>query len=134
MANKRFQDSLKKKAAQIKEQTEIEKLLKQKQVMRVKIDIQRAEAIHLIQAVDGQQFEKLEKCLHALLTHANQWDWKEYENYSIFNVKRGNIKSRLSTIYYPTANNFDKDPNWKEKSTRLPWPIHAKNVPTGENN
>ena len=45
LANKRFQESLNKKAAQIKEQTEIEKLVKQLQVMRVEIDIQRAEAI-----------------------------------------------------------------------------------------
>ena len=79
--------------------------------------------------VDGKQYEKLEKSLHA-----NHWDWKDYEKYSIFNVKRGNIKSRLSTIYYPIAYNFDKDPNWKEKCTGLPWPINPKNVPTGENN
>ena len=114
LANKRFQKSLNRETAQIKEQTEIEKLVKQLQVMRVEIDIQRAEAIQLIQAVDGQQYEKLEKSLHALLTHANQWDWEDYEKYSIFNVKRGNVKSRLSTIYYPIAYNFDKDPNWKE--------------------
>ena len=80
LANKRFQESLNKKAAQIKEQTEIEKLVKQLKVMRVEIDFQRAEAIQLIQAVDGQQYEKLEKSLHALLTHANQWDWKDCEN------------------------------------------------------
>ena len=102
--------------------------------MRVDKDIQRAQAIQLIQAVDGQQYEKLEKSLHALLTHANQWDWKDYEKYSIFIVKRGNIKSRLSTIYYVIAYNLDKDPKWKEKCTRLPWPIDAKNVPTGKNN
>ena len=60
LANKRFQESLNKKAVQIKEQTEIEKLVKQLQVMRVEIDIQRAEALQLIQAVDGQQYEKLE--------------------------------------------------------------------------
>ena len=59
---------------------------------------------------------------------------KDYEKHSIFNVKRGNIKSRLSTIYYPIAYNFDKDPNWKEKRSRLPWPIDVKNVPTGKNN
>ena len=134
LANKRFQESLNKKATQIKDQSEIEKLIKQLQIMRVEIDIQRAEAIQLIQAVDGTQYEKLEKSLHALLTHANQWDWKDYEKYSIFNLKRGNIKSRLSTIYYPIAYNFDKDPNWKEKCTRLPWPIDPKNVPTGVNN
>ena len=60
-ANKRFLESLNKKAAQIKEQTEIEKLVEQLQVMRVEIDIQRAEAIQLIETVDGQQYEKLEK-------------------------------------------------------------------------
>ena len=52
LAYKRFQESLNKKAAQMKEQTEIEKLVKQLQVMKVEIDIQRAEAIQLIQAVD----------------------------------------------------------------------------------
>ena len=119
------------KKTQIKDQSEIEKLL---QIMRVEIDIQRADAIQLIQAVDGKQYEKLEKSLHTLLTHANQWDWTDYEKYSIFNVKRGNIKSRLSIIYYPIAYYFDKDPNWKEKCTRLPWPIDAKNVPTGKDN
>ena len=98
LANKRFQESLIKKAAQIKEQTEIEKLVKQLQVMRVEIDIQRAEAIELIQAVDGQQYEKLERCLHALLTHAEHWDVEQYKKYSIFNIKRGNIKTRLSTV------------------------------------
>ena len=47
LANKRFQESLNKKAAQIKDQSEIEKLIKQLQIMRVEIDIQRAEAINL---------------------------------------------------------------------------------------
>ena len=130
LANKRFHESLTKKTNQIKDQSEIENL----QIMRVEVDIQRAEAIQLIQAVDGTQYGKLEKSLHALLTHANHWDWKEYEKYSIFNLKRGNVKSRLSTIYYPIAYNFDKDPNWKEKCTRLPWPINPKTVPTGKNN
>ena len=134
LANKRFQESLTKKTTQIKDQSEIAKLMKQLQNMRVEIDIQRAEAIQLIQAVDGKQYEKLEKSLHALLTHANHWDWKDYEKYSIFNVKRGNIKSRLSTIYYPIAYNFDKDPNWKEKCTRLPRPKNPQYVPTGKNN
>ena len=134
LANKRFQESLTKKTTQIKDQSEVEKLIKQLQIMRVEIDIQRTEAIQLIQAVDGKHYGKLENSLHALLTHANHWDWKDYENYSIFNVKRGNIKSRLSTIYYPIVYNFDKDPNWKEKFTRLPWPINPQNVPTGKNN
>ena len=71
--------------------------------MKVEIDLQRAEAIQLIQGVDGEQMEKLENCLHALLTHANQWDWKDSEKISIFNVKRGKIRSRLLTIHYPIA-------------------------------
>ena len=73
-ANKRFQESLNKKTAQIKEQTEIEKLIKQLQVMTVEIDVPRAEATQLIQAPDGQQYKKLERCLHALLTYAENWD------------------------------------------------------------
>ena len=59
-----------KKATQIKKQTKIEQLVKQLQVMRVEIDIQRAEAKQLIQVFDGKQFEKVEKFLHAHLTHA----------------------------------------------------------------
>ena len=103
-------------------------------MMRGEIDIQRAEAIQLIQAVDGQQYEKLVRCLDALLTYAENWDIEQYKKYSIFNVKRGNIKTRLSTVYYPTAYNFEKDLNWTQKCARLPWPINAKNVPSGENN
>ena len=129
LANKRLQESLTKKTNQIKNQSEVEKLIKQLLFMRVEIDIQRAEAIQLIQAVDRKQYEKLEKSLHALLIHANHWDWKDYERYSVFNVKRGNIKSRLPTIYYPIAYDFDKNPNWKEKCTHLPWPINPKTSP-----
>ena len=108
LANKLFQESLNKKAAQTKEQTEIEKLVKQLQVMRVEIDIQRTEAIQPVQAVDGQQYEKLERCLHALLTYAENWDIEQYLKHSIFYVKRGNNKTRLSTVYYRTAYNFEK--------------------------
>ena len=61
LANKRFQESLNKKAAQIRNQTEIERLVKQLQVMRVEIDFQRAEAIQLIQVVDGQQLRNSKK-------------------------------------------------------------------------
>ena len=61
LAKKRFQESLTKKTNQIEDQPEVEKLIKQLQVMRTEIDIQRAEAIQLIQAVDGKQYEKLEK-------------------------------------------------------------------------
>ena len=100
LANKGVHESLSKKRNQIKDQAEVEKHVKQHKIMKVEIDIERAEAIQLIQAVDGKQYEKLEKCLHAFLAHANHWDWKDYQNYSIFNVKRGNIKSFLSTIDY----------------------------------
>ena len=71
--------TLNKKATQIKEQTEMEKLVKYLQVMRVEIDVQRAEAIQLIQAVDGQQYEKSEKCVHALLTYAENWYLEQYK-------------------------------------------------------
>ena len=101
LANKRFQKSLTKKTNQIRDQSEIEKFIKLLQLMRDEIDIQGAEAIQLIQAVDGKQYEKLEKTLQAFLNHANHWDWKDYGKHSVFNVKRGNIKSRLSTTYYP---------------------------------
>ena len=134
LAKKRFQESLNKKASQIEKQTEIEKLVKQLQVMRVEIDIQRAEAIQLIQAVDGKQYEKLGKRLHTLLTYAENWDIEQYKKYSIFKVKRGDIKTRLSIICYPTAYIFEKDPNWTKECARLPWPVNQKNVPTGENN
>ena len=53
-ANKRFQAPLNKKLTQIKEQTEIEKLVKQLLVMGLEVDIQRAEVVQLIQVVDGQ--------------------------------------------------------------------------------
>ena len=80
LANKRCQESLNKKAAQIEEQTEIKKLVEQLQVMGVEIDFQSAEAIQLIQALDGQQYEKLERCLHALLTYAENWDIEQYKS------------------------------------------------------
>ena len=131
LANKRFQESLNKKAAHIKEQTEIEKLLKQLQV-RVEIYIKRAEAIQLVQTVDGQLNEKLQRCLHALLTYVEIWDIEQYKKYSIFNVKRGNIKTRLSTVSYTTAYNFEKDRNRSQKCARFLWPIDAKNGPTAE--
>ena len=93
--------------------------MKKPQVMKIEIYNQRAEAIQLIQAVDGEQYENLEKKSHSLLIHANRWDWKNDEKYSIFIVKRVNINSRLSTLYYPIAYNFDKDRNWNEKYTRF---------------
>ena len=115
LANKQFQESLNKKAAQIKEQTEIEKLVKQLQVMRVEMDVQRAEAIQLIQAVDGQQYGKLEKCLHALLTHAEHWDIEQYKGtqFSTLNEET----SRLDSQPYIT-----------------PLPIILKKIRTGHRN
>ena len=102
--------------------------------MTVEIDIQRAEAIQLNQAVDSQLYEKLASCVHALLTYAENWYIEQYKKYSIFNVKRGNIETQLSIVYYPTAYNFEKDPNWTQKCARIPWPIDAKNVPIGKFN
>ena len=55
LANKRYQEYFTEKTAQTKDQSEIEKLIKQLQIVRVEIVIQRAEAIQLIQAVDGKQ-------------------------------------------------------------------------------
>ena len=87
LANERFQESLNKKATQIKEQTQIEQLVKHMQVMRVNIDIGRAEAIQLIQVVDGKQYEKMEKCLHTVLTDAEKRGIEQNKKYSIFNVE-----------------------------------------------
>ena len=67
------------------------------------------------------------------MIHANQWDRKDYEKYFTFSVKRAHIKSHFSTIYKPIAYNLGKDPSRKVKSTRLPWAINPKIVPTGEN-
>ena len=52
VANKRFKEILDKKDTRIKDQNDTDKLVKQLQVMRVEIDIQRAEAIQLFQEVD----------------------------------------------------------------------------------
>ena len=107
IANKRFKEILDKKDTRLKDQTEIEKLVKQSQVMRRETDIQRAEAIQLIQAVDEKQYEKLEKCLHAFLTRADHWDRRQIEKHSLHIFKRRNVKIRISTVYYPIAYNFD---------------------------
>ena len=61
IAYKKFQESSNKKITQIKDQNEKEKLLKQLQTMQEKIDVQRAEAFQLIQAVDGKQYRKIEQ-------------------------------------------------------------------------
>ena len=56
IAKKQFQESLNKKTNQKEEQSKIDKFVKHLQVIRVEIDIQRAEAIQLFQAVDGRQY------------------------------------------------------------------------------
>ena len=58
IADKRFKEILRKKGTRLKDQTETDKQSKQLQVMRVGIDIQRAEAIQLFQTVDEKQYEK----------------------------------------------------------------------------
>ena len=96
--------------------------------MRVEKDIRRAEAMQLFQAVDGQQNEKLERCLHVLLTYAENWDIEHYKRHSVFNVKRGSNKTRFSAIYYPTAYSFEKDPN--ELDTKMcTSPLRQKKFP-----
>ena len=60
IANKRFDERLNQKTNQVKK-SESGKLVKHLQVMRVEIDIQRAETIQLIQAVGRKHYEKLEK-------------------------------------------------------------------------
>ena len=77
LAKNTFQESLTKKTNQIKDQSEVEKFIKQLQIMRVEIDIQLAEAIQLIHVVDEKQYDKLKRNLLALLTHANHWNWKD---------------------------------------------------------
>ena len=90
------------------------------------MDIQRAEVIQFLQTVDGKRYKNLEKCLDALITHFENWDCEEYKKYSIFNVKRGNVKNRLRTVYGPVAYIFHKDPNSSKKCTLLALPVNSK--------
>ena len=99
--------------------------------MNVENDIQRPEAIQLIQLVDGT-IRKAWKFLHALSTKSNRWYWKDYEKCSIFNVKHGNIRNCLSTTIYPIAYHFDKNLNWKGNGTHLIWPVDPEKVPTAQ--
>ena len=103
LANKLFQESLNKKAPQIKEQTETEELVEQLKVTRVEIDIQRAEAIQLIQAVYSQQYEKLESCVHALLTFAENWDLEQYKKTEF---SRLNEENQDPTFYSLLSNSL----------------------------
>ena len=57
IADERFQESLTKKTNQFRVQAAVEKFVEYLQVMEVEIDFQRAEAILLIQIVDGKQYE-----------------------------------------------------------------------------
>ena len=66
-------------------------------VTNIETDLQRAEAIQIIQTAHGKNYEKLEKCLQALLACAEERDEKPYEKQSQINFKNGNVKGRLST-------------------------------------
>ena len=59
LANKTYHESLTKNRNQIKEQAEVEKLVKQFQVRKVEIDVQLSKTTQLIEAVDGKQHEML---------------------------------------------------------------------------
>ena len=91
LANQTFQESLAKKTSEIKDHAEVERRVKHLQVLRVEIDIQRAEAIQLFQVADDKQYGNVERCLHALSTHVNHWDWKNFHKNTIF--KPGNAKT-----------------------------------------
>ena len=54
MAKQKFHEPMKKKTNQMEKQSKIGKLVKWLQVINVENDIQRAEAIHLIEAVNGK--------------------------------------------------------------------------------
>ena len=66
--------------------------------MRIGVDIKRAEVIQLIQVVDIQQNEKLEKCLHALLISADHWEWDNKILFSTLKEEMLKPDSQLSTI------------------------------------
>ena len=55
LANKRFRESLTEKTNQIINQVDVKKFVEHLQVMKVDIDIPRAEAIQLIQAVNWKE-------------------------------------------------------------------------------
>ena len=74
LANKSFQESSTKKTRQITDQADVQKLVKQLNVLKDELAIQRAEAIQLIQFVDEKQYEKLEKYSHSFSTHASHCD------------------------------------------------------------
>ena len=100
LVNGRFQESLNNKAAQITEQTEIEKLVKQLHLKRVEIDIQTAEAIQLIQTVNGKHYEELGKSLHAFLSYTDNLDIEQYKStqFSTLNEEISGPDSRQSII------------------------------------
>ena len=83
LAKKWFQESLNKKAAQINEHTEQEKLVKQLQVMRVEIDIRRAEAMQLSK----------------LLTPDNMKNWKDVYMHSLLMLKTGTLNTIKNTQF-----------------------------------
>ena len=113
LSNRRFNDFSAEKTNQIKDQTEIKPLVKQVQVMREGVVIQRVAAIQLFKADDSQQYMRLEKCLHALLAHAGQRELDQYTKYSIFNIQNEMLKTASQykpPFFYPVVYNFDKIP------------------------
>ena len=73
--------------------------------MRVDIDIQRAEDIQLIQAVDGQHYGKLERRLQALLNYAEDWDKEQFKKYSNKGISKRDFRKptvQLITILIKT--------------------------------
>ena len=100
--------------------------LKNIQRISVDIDVKRAEAIKLIQNLDDEKYKELQTSLAELLDLATAIDTEIYFENSIFNVYKGTVKERLSTIWYPSGDGFGKDYNWENKYARLPWPINQK--------
>ena len=100
--------------------------LKNIQRISVDIDVKRAEAIKLIQNLDDEKNKELQTSLAELLDLATAIDTEIYFENSIFNVYKGTVKERLSTIWYPSGDGFEKDYNWENKYARLPWPINQK--------
>lgn len=98
--------------------------LKHLQRLQVEIDIQRAEAIQMISALDKKTHEKLKKSLKQLIEKADYEQQMKYAKSSILNVGRGSVGNRLKRTYFPTGDGgFSEDAAWKKKYSALPWPV-----------
>ena len=82
--------------------------LKNIQRISVDIDVKRVEAINLLQNLDDKNYKELQTSQAELLDLATAIDRKIYFENSIFNVYKGTVKERLSTIWYPTEGWFSK--------------------------